>query len=228
MHVGFCAAFHIRIYKLCVFILQPELPNGKVRGVSHHAFFVVTSSPNAQDGYSKSGQMDWLIHREEGNVIPLDDKPLNELMACDRRREEWERIDNLWMTGRERRTLEIETEGKNAWPGMNKIALSTFICLQAFIIHVHIQTVCNNNNNSNIHNNLVWKITQPNIISVMFNELFLCARFRFKKDSWIFMICELYKLPCHILTIVDGWSYIIINAYNQENEILSRIYCVVY
>lgn len=129
-----------QVHKLCVFILQPEFPNGKMSGGFASRFFVVTSSPNAQDGYSKSGQMDWLIHREEGNAISLNDKPLNELMACDRRREEWERMDNLWVTGRERRTLEIVTEGKNAWPGMNNIALSTFICLQASIIHVHAQT----------------------------------------------------------------------------------------
>lgn len=38
--------------------------------------------------------------------------------------------------GRKRRTLEIVTEGKNAWPAMNNIALSAFICLQASIRHI--------------------------------------------------------------------------------------------
>lgn len=123
--------------KCCTFVLQPELPNGKISGVC----VMVTSSPNAKDGYSKSGQMDWLIHRGEGNAISPNDKPSNELMACDRRRKEWERIDNLWEMGSERRTLEIVTEGKNAWLGMNNIALSTFICLQASITHMRTQTV---------------------------------------------------------------------------------------
>lgn len=123
----------------CAFILQPDLQNGKISGGFTSGFSVVTSSTNAKDGYSKSGQMDWLIHRGEGNAISLNDKPSNELMTCDRRREEWGRIDNLWGTDSKRRTLEIVTDGKNAWPGMNNTALSTF--LQASLTHVHMETV---------------------------------------------------------------------------------------
>lgn len=141
--MGFYDAFHVRkddesINLVCLATRAPKWINkwGFVSG-----FSVVTSSPNAQDGYSKSRQMDWLIHRGEGNAISPNDKPLNELMACDRRKEEGARIDNLWKTGRERRTLEVVTEGKNAWPGMNNIELSTFICLQASIITMHICTV---------------------------------------------------------------------------------------
>lgn len=129
---------------LCVY-LATTAPKWKNKWGFTSGFSVVTSPPNAKDGYSKSGQMDWLIHRGEGNAISLNDKPSNELMACDRRRErrreEGGRIDNLRETESKRRTLEIVTEGKNAWPGMNNTALATFICLQASITHVHAQTV---------------------------------------------------------------------------------------
>lgn len=126
----FYGAFYTRhtnkSVNFCAFILQPDLQNGKISGGFTSGFSVVTSSTNAKDGYSKSGQMDWLIHRGEGNAISLNDKPSNELMTCDRRREEWGRIDNLWGTDSKRRTLEIVTDGKNAWSGMNNTALSTF------------------------------------------------------------------------------------------------------
>lgn len=136
---AFCTRHTDKSVNFCAFILQQD-GNGKISGGFASSFSVVTSSTNAKDGYSKSRQMDWLIHRGEGNAISLNDNPSNELMTCDRRREEWGRIDNLWGTDSKRRTLEIVTDGTNAWPGMNNTALSNFFASFSHT-HVHIETV---------------------------------------------------------------------------------------